>query len=217
MYKNCVKTVFDFLTALICLPFFILLFIPIAIAIKIEDGGPIFYCGERVGRNGKPFKMMKFRSMIVNAPDIRLSDGSTYNGENDVRVTKVGKFLRKTSLDEIPQILNILALQMSFIGPRPDPLDWLDKYGENERDFLKLRPGITGYNQAYFRNSADGQQKIENDNYYYRKISLWLDIKILFKTFFSVIKKENVNVDESRTVDSQNAESMDESNGDENA
>ena len=198
MYKHFFKPLFDFIIALIGLPFFILLFIPIAIAIKINDGGPIFYCGKRLGRNGKPFRMYKFRSMKVNAPDIRLSDGSTYNAEDDDRVTKVGRFLRKTSLDEIPQLLNVLLFQMSFIGPRPDPIDWLEKYPEDERDFLKLRPGITGYNQAYFRNSADGNEKIRNDNYYARHISFWFEIKIFFKSFIVVIKKENINVTENR-------------------
>ena len=148
--------------------------------------------------------------MKVNAPDIRLNDGSTYNSDDDDRVTKVGKFLRKTSIDELPQIFNILKFQMSFIGPRPDPVDWLEKYADDERDFLKLRPGVTGYNQAYFRNSADGQQKIDNDNYYYKHISLWFDIKIFFKTFICVVKKENVNVSADRV---ESAVEEQESNG----
>lgn len=198
MYKHFFKPLFDFLLALTALPFILLLCIPVAIAIKADDKGPVFYCGKRIGRNGKPFKMVKFRTMKVNAPDIRLNDGSTYNSDDDDRVTKVGKFLRKTSIDELPQIFNILKFQMSFIGPRPDPVDWLDKYADNERDFLKLRPGVTGYNQAYFRNSADGQQKIDNDNYYFKHISLWFDIKIFFRTFICVVKKENVNVSADR-------------------
>lgn len=188
----------DFCLALIALPFMLLLLIPIAIAIKIEDGGPVFYCGKRIGKNGKPFRMMKFRSMKVNAPDIRLEDGSTYNAEDDPRVTKIGRFLRKTSIDELPQIFNILAFQMSFIGPRPDPIDWLEKYREDEKGFLRVRPGITGYNQAYYRNNAEAQLKIENDNYYAEKISFWLDIKIFFKTIQTVLKRENLYVDKSR-------------------
>ncbi len=202
MYKHFFKPLFDFLLALFALPFIILICIPVAIAIKIDDRGPVFYCGKRIGKNGKAFRMIKFRTMKVNAPDIRLNDGSTYNSDDDDRVTRVGKFLRKTSIDELPQIFNIFAFQMSFIGPRPDPLDWLEKYPEDARDFLKLRPGITGYNQAYFRNSADGIQKIENDNYYFKRISFWFDIKILFKTFVSVLKSENVNVDSERVEQS---------------
>lgn len=210
MYKHFFKPLFDFFLALTALPFILLLCIPVAIAIKADDKGPVFYCGKRIGRNGKPFKMVKFRTMKVNAPDIRLNDGSTYNSDDDDRVTKVGKFLRKTSIDELPQIFNILKFQMSFIGPRPDPVDWLEKYADDERDFLKLRPGVTGYNQAYFRNSADGQQKIDNDNYYYKHISLWFDIKIFFKTFICVVKKENVNVSADRV---ESAVEEQESNG----
>ena len=106
----------------------------------------------------------------------------------------MGAFLRKTSLDEIPQILNVLKGDMSWIGPRPDPLDWLDKYNEEERVFLNVRPGITGYNQAYYRNSANAQEKINNDVYYAKNISFALDVKIIFKTIKTVLFRENVNV-----------------------
>ena len=198
MYKNFFKPMMDFFIALVAMPFLLLLCIPIAIAIKIEDGGPVFYCGKRIGKDGKPFKMVKFRSMKVNAPDIRLEDGSTYNAEDDPRVTKVGNFLRKTSLDELPQFFNIFVFQMSLIGPRPDPVDWLDKYSVEEKEFLKVRPGITGYNQAYYRNSADAKLKIENDIYYARNISFLTDVKIFFKTIKTVLKRENVYVDKSR-------------------
>ena len=141
----------------------------------------MFYSGKRIGQYGKPFPMHKFRSMKVNAPDIRLKDGSTYNGDDDPRVTSLGRFLRKTSLDEIPQILNVLKGDMSWIGPRPDPLDWLDKYKEEER-------------VAYYRNSADAQEKIDNDVYYAKNISFALDVKIIFKTIKTVLFRENVNV-----------------------
>ena len=136
--------------------------------------------------------------MKVNAPDIRLADGSTYNGADDPRVTRVGGFLRKTSLDEIPQFLNILAGQMSLIGIRPDPLDWLDRYNERERIILTVKPGITGYNQAYFRNGADGAMKLKNDVYYAENISFGLDLKIFFKTIKMVLFRENINIDENR-------------------
>jgi len=136
--------------------------------------------------------------MIVNAPDIRLSDGSTYNGDDDPRITRVGRFLRKTSIDELPQILNVLLGDMSFIGPRPDPVDWLDKYSEKEKIILSVRPGITGYNQAYYRNSADGAMKLKNDVYYAENISFSLDMKIFFKTIKTVLLHENINVDQAR-------------------
>ena len=190
MYQHFFKRIFDFLISFFALLVFIplfLLFIPI---IYFTDRGPVFYCGERIGRNGKLFRMIKFRSMYVNAPDIRLSDGSTYNGENDPRVTPIGRFLRKTSIDELPQILNVLAGQMSLIGPRPDPPDWLDRYPEDIKVFLTVRPGITGYSQAYFRNDADGNMKMQNDAYYARNISFTLDLKIFFKTVMTVLKRE---------------------------
>lgn len=194
MYRHFFKRVFDFLIALCALPFFCIIYIVLVPFYFFMDRGPVFYSGMRLGRYGKPFPMHKFRSMKVNAPDIRLKDGSTYNGDDDPRVTKLGRFLRKTSLDEIPQILNVLKGDMSWIGPRPDPLDWMDKYKEEERVFLNVRPGITGYNQAYYRNSADAQEKIDYDVYYAKNISFALDVKIIFKTIKTVLFSENVYV-----------------------
>lgn len=198
MYKHIIKPIGDFLLAFIALPLVFLVVIVVAPFIWFDDKGPIFYAGKRIGYKGKPFGMLKFRSMKVNAPDIRLEDGSTYNGDDDPRVTRVGRFLRKTSLDEIPQFLNVLFGQMSLIGIRPDPLDWLEKYNEHERVILTVKPGITGYNQAYFRNGADGELKLKNDVYYAEHISFWLDVKIFFKTIKTVLFRENINIDENR-------------------
>jgi undecaprenyl phosphate N,N'-diacetylbacillosamine 1-phosphate transferase len=195
MYINFFKRSIDIFFALICLPILLLIFIIVAPFIVLTDKGPIFYNAERIGKNGKLFKMYKFRSMLVNAPDIRLPDGSTYNGEDDPRVTKIGEFLRKTSLDEAPQILNVLKGDMSLIGPRPDPPDWIDRYSDEVRIFLRVRPGITGYSQAYFRNSADGEEKMKNDAYYALNCSFLLDVKIFFKTLVVVIKRENTYKD----------------------
>lgn len=192
MYARYVKRMLDFLAALILMPFFGIVFVIIAPLVHLQDKGPVFYNGERIGQYGKPFRMHKFRSMKVNAPDIRLADGSTYNGKDDPRVTSIGRFLRESSLDETPQLLNILKGEMSFIGPRPDPVDWLDKYPEEYRVFLDARPGITGYSQAYFRNSDDSYDKIVHDAYYARHITFWMDVKILFKTIQVVLKHENI-------------------------
>lgn len=200
MYKHFFKRLIDFLISLLALPFVLLTIIIFGPIIFLTDRGPIFYCGERIGKNGKPFKMIKFRSMKVNAPDIRLEDGSTFNGENDPRVTKIGKFLRKTSIDELPQFLNVLVGQMSIIGPRPDPLDWLDRYPDDIKVFLTVRPGITGYSQAYFRNSADVYEKMQNDAYYAKNLSFGLDVKIFFKTIVTVFKHENIYKDTSNEV-----------------
>lgn len=189
------KRLFDFLIALVALPFVLMVIAVVAPFIWLEDKGPVFYNAKRIGRNGKLFPMMKFRSMKVNAPDIRLADGSTYNGEDDPRVTRMGKFLRNTSLDEVPQLLNVLVGQMSIIGPRPDPPDWLARYPEDIRFFLKVRPGITGYNQAFFRNSADAEEKMKNDLFYAQKCSFFLDIRILWQTVMTVLGRKNLYVD----------------------
>ena len=198
MYVHFFKRIIDLVFALIALPFVLLIVVVVAPIIWLDDRGPIFYAGKRIGYKGKPFGMLKFRSMKVNAPDIRLEDGSTYNGEDDPRVTRVGRFLRKTSLDEIPQFLNVLVGQMSIIGIRPDPLDWLEKYDEHERVILTVKPGITGYNQAYYRNGADGAMKLKNDVYYAKNISFGLDLRIFFKTIKTVLFRENINIDENR-------------------
>lgn len=192
MYKLFLKRACDLLLSILCLPILCFVYIIIAPIIYFEDKGPVFYNGERIGQNGKIFKMHKFRSMKVNAPDIRLPDGSTYNGEDDPRVTKVGRFLRETSLDELPQILNIIKGEMSLIGPRPDPPDWIDKYPEDLRVFLEAKPGITGYSQAYYRNSDDSHEKVVHDAYYAQNITFWFDVKIFFKTIMTVLKHENI-------------------------
>ena len=153
MYKRFFKRVFDIITGLLGFPFFLVAFLVFGPIIKLTDKGPVFYNAERIGRDGKLFKMYKFRSMYVNAPDIRNADGSTYNGADDPRVTKVGKVMRATSIDELPQVINILNGTMSLIGPRPDPPDDMLIYTEKQKEKLKVRPGLTGYNQAFFRNS----------------------------------------------------------------
>ncbi len=191
------KRLFDIILSLIALPFVLLLIVIFAPIIYFTDKGPVFYNAPRLGKKGKVFKMYKLRSMKVNAPDIKNADGSTYNGDNDPRVTKVGRFIRKTSIDEFPQFLNVLKGDMSFIGPRAHlttNYKGYDLLDEPHKKRLEVRPGITGYSQAYYRNSITSDKKMENDIYYVENISLWLDIKILFKTVFSVLKRENIYV-----------------------
>ncbi len=190
------KRLFDIIVCLIILPFFLILLAVVAIAIKIDDGGPIFYKAERIGRNSKKMHMLKFRSMKVNAPNILNADGSTYNSKNDPRVTKVGRFLRETSIDEIPQFLNILKGDMSLIGPRASGWEALESYQEDEIGKMKVRPGITGYTQAYYRNGLTVREKRLYDAWYAENISFWLDVKIFFKTIKTVLKRENVYTNE---------------------
>lgn len=192
MYIKFWKNFFDILGAIILFPFFIILYIVIGLIIKIEDGGSILYLSDRLGKNGKIFKMYKFRTMKENSLDVRNKDGSTFNAENDPRLTKIGKFIRKSSIDEIPQILNVLKGDMSFVGPRPDLSDHFEIYTENEREKLKLLPGITGYNQSRYRNSILWKERLKCDVFYVQNVSIFLDIKIIFWTFNSLLRRKNV-------------------------
>lgn len=194
MYKKFVKRLLDIIIGLIGLPIEFVMIIIFGPIIFISDPGPIFYSGLRRGLNGKPFKMYKFRSMYVNSPDVRNTDGSAYTGANDPRVTKIGKFMRKTSLDEIPQLFNVLIGDMSFVGPRPTlatkPFESIEPW---RRKNYNVRPGITGYTQAYYRNSISQQEKFKYDLYYVDNVSFLLDLRIVLKTIISVLKRENIN------------------------
>lgn len=193
MYKKYIKRLLSILFSVIGFPFFAIIFIVVAPIIVIEDKGPVFYNAPRLGKDGKVFKMFKFRSMKVNAPDLRNSDGTTYNSENDPRVTKIGKILRKTSLDETPQILNVLIGNMSFIGPRPDlPNSDKELYRPGDEIKLTVNPGITGYSQAYYRNSSTLDQRFDGDVYYAKNMSFLLDLKILIMTIKTVFSHKNV-------------------------
>lgn len=196
MYSFFLKRVIDLVLSLVAFPFWCIIAIPIAIAIKIDDRGPVFYKSKRVGKGFKQFGMYKFRSMKVNAPDLRNADGGTYNAADDPRVTKIGKFLRETSLDETPQLLNIIKGEMSIIGPRAGDWESVDTYEEDEKDKCKVKPGLTGYCQAYFRNSATVREKRLKDAWYANNLSFWLDVKIFFKTIATVLKRENLYTNE---------------------
>ena len=199
MYTKCIKQILDILISIIGLPFFIILLIIFGLLIKIEDGGPIFYKDDRVGKNGRIFKMYKFRSMRVNAPKLLNPDGSTYNSKDDPRVTRIGRFMRETSIDETPQILNVLKGDMSIIGPRASLAGALGTYQEDEIDKLKVRPGITGYTQAYYRNSLSNREKRLKDAWYANNVSFWLDVKIFFKTVLTVVKREGIYTNTNNT------------------
>lgn len=195
MYKKFGKRALDILLSLIALPFVLLVIVIMAPFIYLEDRGPVFYNATRRGMNGKNFKMFKLRSMYVNSPNLRNADGSTFNSDKDPRVTKIGRFMRKTSVDELPQILNVLIGDMSFIGPRPTlattPYEQLPEINKRR---LAVRPGITGYAQAYYRNSITQQEKFQHDCYYAENISFAMDVKVLLQTVKSVLKRENIYV-----------------------
>lgn len=191
-YKKFGKRLCDLILSIIGLPFFLVLFIFIAPIIYFSDRGPIFYNANRLGKDGRIFKMYKFRSMKVNATDIRNTDGSTFNAEDDPRLTHIGRFIRKTSIDETPQLLNVLKGDMSLVGPRPDLPEHIKEYVGNEERKLEEKPGVTGYSQAYFRNSVEWKERIKNDIYYIDHLSFLFDIKIFGKTIATVLKNDGV-------------------------
>jgi lipopolysaccharide/colanic/teichoic acid biosynthesis glycosyltransferase len=193
MYKSLIKPVFDFVCSLVALPLLLVSIMFVAPIIFLADKGPIFYNSNRMGKNGRRFTMFKFRSMRVDAPDLRNADGSTFNSENDERVTKIGKFLRKTSIDELPQLINVLRGDMSLVGPRPILYSTkYESFNKTIKKRLSVKPGITGYAQAYFRNSIGQEKKFEYDAWYADNVSFILDIKIILRTFLLVVKRKNI-------------------------
>lgn len=200
MYVHFFKRLIDILIGLCALPFVVLVILVFGPIIYFTDNGPVFYNATRAGKDYKPFKMFKLRSMYVNSPDLKNPDGSTYNSDDDPRVTPIGRFLRKTSLDEFPQFLNVLIGDISFIGPRPKLWNTQRKMedmdGDRKKSFM-VKPGITGYAQAYFRNSITQDEKFHWDAYYAENISFLMDVKIIFKTIKSVLFRENINTEQS--------------------
>ena len=192
MYNKILKRLIDIVISLMLIPLVLVLMIPIALFIKLEDHGDVFYNAERYGLNMRKFRMFKFRSMKMNAPDIRNADGTTFNSEKDIRLTRIGSFLRKTSIDELPQILNVFLGDMSFVGPRPSPMGNERTYTDFVKKKFDVRPGITGYNQALLRNSATLEERYKNDIYYAENLSFLLDCKIIYMTLRSILCRENV-------------------------
>ena len=196
MYARFGKRLLDILIGIVALPFVAIILLIMAPFIHFEDKGPVFYNAPRIGKDGRAFKMYKLRSMKVNAPDLTMPDGSTYNGADDPRMTRMGAFMRKTSIDELPQILNVIKGDMSLIGPRPDLERETELYEGDEREKLLVRPGITGYAAVCGRNSLPWHDRLALDVYYVRNLSFSLDVKIFFKTFAVVFAREGVFVDE---------------------
>lgn len=197
MYARFGKRALDIALSLVALPFVAVVLAVLAPFIHGEDKGPVFYNAPRVGKDGRPFIMYKLRSMRVNAPDLLMEDGSTYNGADDPRMTRVGTFMRKTSLDELPQVLNVLKGDMSLIGPRPDLQREVDLYQGDEGRKLEVKPGITGYAAVYGRNSLPWHDRLALDVHYVDHLSLPLDARIFFRTFAVVLGQEGIYVEDS--------------------
>lgn len=196
-----IKRLIDFFGSLIGAILISPILIIIALSIKMTSKGPVFFKQERIGKDGKVFNILKFRTMIVNAESI--GDGIMVKSESDSRITKTGKILRKTSLDELPQLWNVLVGEMSLVGPRP-PVTYHPYYGYHRypdwaRKRFSMRPGITGLAQVSVRNFASWDERIRIDIKYIDRFNIWLDIKIILLTIIKTIKKEsvysNLNID----------------------
>lgn len=192
--KRTMDVVLSTIGLIVLLPVFAI----IALAIKIESKGPVFFKHTRIGEKGKIIKIYKFRTMVQNAeeliksftPEQMKEYKENYKLTNDPRITKIGKVLRKTSLDELPQLLNIIKGELSIIGPRPVVQDELEKYGANAEKFLSVTPGLTGYWAANGRSCTSYEERIKMELYYVDNLSFKMDIKVFFKTIEAVIKRE---------------------------
>ena len=191
-YDRCIKRSLDFLLSLFVIILLSPLLLFIAVLVRAKLGGPVIFKQRRPGLNENVFTMYKFRTMT----DKRDATGKLLPDE--ARITRFGNLLRSTSLDELPELFNILKGDMAIVGPRPLLVQYLPLYNEQQHMRHLVRPGITGYSQAYFRNSVDGVTKLKNDIYYIENESFILDIKILFKTIKTVFLHQNINVDQSR-------------------
>ncbi len=184
------KRIFDIIGSLAGLFFLMPLLLVVVVLIKIDSHGPIFFFHERAGKNGKPFKPFKFRTMEEKS----IEKGLGYNvSEKDERITRIGKFLRKWGVDEFPQLINVLKGEMSLVGPRPTFLHQAEKYNDFQKKRLQVKPGIVGWALIHGRNSLAWEERIKYDVWYVENWSFWLDIKIIFKAFYMIlIKKEGV-------------------------
>ena len=199
MYKNGIKRMLDILIAL---PVLIIGAVPmliVAALIRLESPGPAIFRQERIGKDGKVFEFMKFRSMCLGAEH---TGSGVYSGKDDARVTRLGRILRATSIDELPQLINILKGDMSLIGPRP-PLTYhpwpIEDYTAEQKRMFEVRPGITGWAQVNGRKGVEWNRRIELNVWYVDHVSFWLDLKIFFLTIYKVLRNED-NVNTEKTV-----------------
>jgi len=191
MYKHFFKRLIDFILSLIALIVLSPILLIVALLIKIDSKGPVFFLQERLGKNQKVFRIIKFRTMIVNAEHI--GDGLKVKEGTDPRITKIGKFLRRTSLDELPQLINIVKGDMSIIGPRP-PVTYhpykIGQYDERKKHRFDVKPGLTGLAQSKIRNSGTWDERIEFDLQYVKNVSFLFDIKIIIDTIKILFNKD---------------------------
>ncbi len=192
------KRIFDVISASVALILLSPIFLILIIAVKLDSKGPVFFGHKRIGKNGADIRVYKFRTMVVNAqevfeaftPEQKAEFEKNFKLENDPRITRIGNFLRKSSLDELPQLVNIIMGNMSVVGPRPIVKKELVKYGKDVDKLLTVKPGLTGFWQANGRSDTSYEERVKMDMYYIDHRSFFMDIKIIFQTVKSVIKGE---------------------------
>jgi lipopolysaccharide/colanic/teichoic acid biosynthesis glycosyltransferase len=203
MYPRFFKRLLDFSLSFAAIIVLSPVLLITALLIKITSAGPVFFCQERLGKDGTVFNIIKFRTMVVNAE--KIGDGLFVYGDNDKRITGIGKILRKTSLDELPQLFNVFLGTMSIIGPRPPvtyfPYNGFDNYPDWAKKRFRVRPGITGLAQIKTRTTAPWDKRIEIDNVYVDHISFWQDVKIFFGTFAVILFRKNIYPESKDQID----------------
>ncbi|MBB6713534.1 sugar transferase [Clostridium gasigenes] len=195
LYKVC-KRIFDIIASLIGIIVLLPIFLILIILVKLDSKGPVFFSHNRLGKDADIIKIYKFRSMVVDAKEVfdNFTDAQkeefriNFKLDNDPRITKVGHILRKTSLDELPQLLNILIGNMSVVGPRPIIEEEVEKYGIYSKKLFTVKAGLTGFWQANGRSETTYEERVDMDMYYIDNMSIWLDIKIIFQTVLSVLQ-----------------------------
>ena len=180
--KRCTDIILSIVLLIISTPIIII----VAIVIKLDSKGPVFFVQDRTGLNGKPFKMVKFRGMVNNALEI----GPELTQRGDPRITRVGKILRRTSIDEIPQFINVLKGEMSLIGPRPEILSITEKFNNEQKEVFSFKPGITGYSQVNGRQMLSPVERVNMEVDYYRKANFWSDLLIATSTFEVIVSNK---------------------------
>jgi lipopolysaccharide/colanic/teichoic acid biosynthesis glycosyltransferase len=209
MYKHFVKRLSDVVLSGVGIVILALPMLGVALAVKIDDPGPVLFKQKRLGLDGKEFEMLKFRSMKINSEH---TGSGVYSGKDDPRVTRMGKLMRATSIDELPQLINVLKGDMSFIGPRP-PLTYhpwkIDEYTDEQRRMFEVRPGITGWAQINGRKCVEWHERIKLNVWYVDHVSLGLDLKIFFTTILKVFSNaDNENVGETLKKEAVEAETI---------
>ena len=199
MYKNYLKRVFDFSIALFAIVIASPLMITVAVWLHFANkGAGVFFLQERPGLHGKIFKVIKYKTMT----DEKDSNGELLSDEK--RLTPIGKFIRSTSIDELPQLINVLKGDMALIGPRPLLVKYLPLYSKKQARRHEVRPGISGWAQCHGRNAISWTQKLEYDVWYVDNISLWTDIRIIWKTIISVVQRDGISAENNVTIDDFN-------------